>query len=239
MGFSRLTLASVLDHFQAIYTHQPERYDLLVSREDHPGALLPAILAVCPLDGLDVVEFGAGTGRVTSLVASRARRVFAFDGSRPMLELARRRGLSNVRFTIADSRALPVRSATADLAIEGWSFSHTTDWYPDSWREEAGKAVDEMLRVLKPGGMAIAIETLGTGHTTPHPPRPILAAYYDWLERDRGFTRTWCRTDFRFESVEEASTLARFFFDDELADRIVRERLTELPECTGIWWRRT
>ncbi|GEM_PF-6658666 len=29
----------------------------------------------------------------------------------------------------------------------------------------------------------------------------------------------------------------RFFFGDDLADRILRDRLIILPECTGIWWR--
>jgi hypothetical protein len=27
----------------------------------------------------------------------------------------------------------------------------------------------------------------------------------------------------------------RFFFGDTLADRVVRERLVILPECTGVW----
>ena len=227
------------DRFRVIYDHHAEWFDRLVSREDRPGALLPGLLAVCDLDGARVVEFGAGTGRVTRLVAHRARSVHAFDGSLHMTQFSNRRRPSNVTLGVADNRCFPIRDGAADVAIEGWSFSHTTDWYPGSWQSEAGKSIDEMLRVLRPGGVAIAIESLGTGFETPHAPRPILAEYYAWLERERGFTRTWCRTDFRFESVEEASTLARFFFDDELADRIVRERLTELPECTGIWWRRT
>jgi ubiquinone/menaquinone biosynthesis C-methylase UbiE len=227
-----------MDAFQQIYTERADWYDRMVSREDHAGRLLPAVLAVCALDGARVVEFGAGTGRVTRLIASRARCVRAFDQSSSMLGVARRLGLANVTFGVADNRAMPVRSGWADVAIEGWSFSHTTDWYPGSWREEAGRAFDEMLRVLRPGGMAVAIETLGTGYETPTPPSPVLAEYYDWLERERGFTRTWCRTDFLFESLEEAEDLARGFFGHEIADRIAREKLLAVPECTGIWWRK-
>src|SRR5262249_57569695 len=80
--------ARVKESFVDIYEHHAEWYDRLVSREDHPGALLPAVLRVCPLDGARIVEFGAGTGRVTRLIASRARRVHAFDRSLPMLYLA-------------------------------------------------------------------------------------------------------------------------------------------------------
>ena len=229
---------SIPDSFRLIYAEHADWYDRLVSREDHAGNLLPAVLAVCPLEDARVVEFGAGTGRVTRLVATRARCVRAFDGSASMLHVARGLGLANVTFGVADNRALPVPSGWADVAIEGWSFSHTTDWHPDSWREEAGKSFDEMLRVLRPGGTAVAIETLGTGYETPTAPSPVLAEYYEWLERERGFARTWCRTDFLFESLEEAESLARPFFGNELANRIAREKLLALPECTGIWWRK-
>ena len=227
-----------MDPFRRIYSEHADWYDRMVSREDHAGCLLPAILAVCPLDGARVVEFGAGTGRVTRLIATRARKVHAFDGSLHMLQWLARTRPANVTLAVADNRALPVRDGMADVAIEGWSFSHTTDWNQDSWRQEAGKSFDEMLRVLRPGGTAVAMETLGTGYETPTPPSPILTEYYDWLERERGFTRTWVRTDFLFESLEEAESLARPFFGAEIADRIAREKLLAVPECTGVWWRK-
>jgi hypothetical protein len=63
-----------------------------------------------------------------------------------------------------------------------------------------------------------------------------LADYYGRLERQHGFQRQWIRTDYQFHSVSEAERLTRFFFGDQLADRIVSEKLTRLPECTGIWY---
>ena len=47
-----------------IYRSQAEQYEALVSREDYRGNLLPAIQAVLPLEGMDVVELGAGTSRL-------------------------------------------------------------------------------------------------------------------------------------------------------------------------------
>jgi hypothetical protein len=47
----------------------------------------------------------------------------------------------------------------------------------------------------------------------------------------------FARTDYRFMTVAEADMLTRFFFGDELADRIVRENRMILPECTGFWWK--
>src|SRR5262245_50311327 len=87
-------------HFQDIYDHHAQWFDRLVSREDRSGALLPAVLAVCPLDGARVVEFGAGTGRVTRLVAERARRVHAFDGSLHMIYWASQYELPNVTLAV-------------------------------------------------------------------------------------------------------------------------------------------
>jgi ubiquinone/menaquinone biosynthesis C-methylase UbiE len=128
-------------------------------------------------------------------------------------------------------------SESADFAIEGWSFAHATGWYPERWQAEISKAIEEMFRVLKPGGTAVIIETMGTGSEAPAPPNERLAAYYYWLENDLGFLYTWIRTDYKFDSVTQADELTRFFFGDELADRIVREGLIILPECTGIWWK--
>lgn len=123
------------------------------------------------------------------------------------------------------------------MAIEGWSFGHFNGWYPDTWREEAGKAIDEMKRVLRPGGTMILLETMGTGFEMPTPPTQGLVDFYGWLEGDLGFKNTNIRTDYRFESLQEAEQLARFFFGDELADEVVRKNWVILPECTGVWWK--
>jgi hypothetical protein len=94
-----------------------------------------------------------------------------------------------------------------------------------------------MKRMLRPGGTAVILETLGTGQEAPRPPTEGLAAYYAFLEDEHDFSSTWLRTDYRFNSLEEAEQLVRFFFGPELASRIVQEELLILPECTGIWWR--
>ena len=82
----------------------------------------------------------------------------------------------------------------------------------------------------------IMLETLGTGRETPQPPNSVLAEYYRWLEHDQGFSAQWIRTDYRFESLDEAVQLTRFFFGDELATTVAAKKWTILPECTGIWW---
>lgn len=231
-----------MTNFKKIYATQAAEYEQLVAREDYEGNLLPALWGIRPFTNQTIVELGAGTGRLTRLLAPHARRITALDISPHMLGVAREQldlaGFTKlVSLAAADNRYLPIAAETADLAIVGWSLGHFTGWHPDDWRNQIGQSLAEMKRVLRPGGAVIILETLGTGHEMPQPPTPALAAYHDWLENEHGFSAIWIRTDYRFASVGEAVALTRFFFGDNLAGRIHRDNLTILPECTGIWWR--
>ena len=225
------------DRYRRIYADAPEVYDRLVGQEDCEGRLLSALRGIAPLDG-DIVEFGAGTGRLTRLLAPSARSLRAFDASPAMLTLAR--GLLPPRpalaLATAANHALPVPSASADLALAGWTFGHATGWNPDGWEVEIRTCLDEMQRVLRPGGTAIVIETLGTGRTEPEPPNAALASYYRLLE-SLGFRRGWIRTDYRFATREEADRLCLAFFGATF-ELVVEETSWRLPECTGLWSRR-
>ncbi len=227
--------------FQTIYARHAAAYQRMIAYEDYQGHLLPALARIRPLDGLDVVEFGAGTGRLTVLLAPLVRRIWAVDRSAHMLGVAASRlavsGARGWRLAVADSRQMPFPAACADLALEGWSFGHLTGWHPDNWPDEVRRALAEMMRLLRPGGTALVIETLGTGRETPHPPTGALAAFYALLENEYGFASSCIRTDFCFESPQQGADLTRFFFGDELADGLLRENRRVLPECTGLWWR--
>ncbi|MBN1890913.1 MAG: class I SAM-dependent methyltransferase [Thermoflexales bacterium] len=224
--------------YKQIYATQAAQYERLVAREDYHGNIQQALGRIVPGGQLDIVELGAGTGRLTRILAPRSRRVCAFDASSHMLALNAKLAQQNARnwrLAVADHRHLPLGDGTADLALSGWSICYLVVEHGD-WQVEVERALAEMARVLRPGGTAILLETLGTGYETPHPP-PNLAAYYAWLEQ-RGFRFDWIRTDCRFESLAEAVELVRFFFGDELARQVVARQWVILPECTGIWWRR-
>lgn len=224
-----------------IYNTQAAQYERLVAREDHKGHLLPALEEIRPFSGLAVVESGAGTGRLATLLAPLVARILVCDIMPAMLAIAeekrQREGWHHWQPAVADHRYLPIAAETADVVLVGWSLSHFSAWYPQSWQQEIGTALAEMERVLRSNGTLIIIETLGTNSQTPHPPAAHLAAYYRWLEQEQGFASTWIRTDYRFASLAEAQTLIRFFFGEEMATSVVRKGSPIVAECTGIWWR--
>ncbi len=227
--------------FQNIYRHRAEKYDRLVAREDAQGNLFAALNEIIPLDGLRVVEFGAGTGRLTRLLSVLVKRIYAFDIEPAMLrQLApqmRATGMANWYAALGENGRMPLASNCADLVIEGWSFAHVMGWHPEDWLSRTDAMLAEMARILKPGGTAVLIETLGTGRRRPQPTDKLARLYRHWQER-YGFQSRWIRTDFQFASPAEADELTRFFFGDALADECLTGSDVILPECTGIWWKR-
>lgn len=230
------------DHFRKIYRCQPAQYERLVAREDQHGNLFAALNEIIPLHGLNVVEFGAGTGRVTRLLSVLVERIFAFDIEPAMLERAMSlmlaTGMTNWSLALGDNTGMPVSSNCADLVIEGWSFAHVMEWQPQDWQRYASAMLAEMRRIVKPGGTAILVETLGTGRRQPQAPTAELARLYEFWQTERGFKQRWIRTDYQFATAAEADELTRFFFGAEFADKYMTPPSLILPECTGIWWRR-
>ena len=102
---------------------------------------------------LDVLDAGCGTGFLTFELAARGHRVTGVDFAPAMIAEARRkaaeRGVS-VRLEEADAEQLPFAPGSFDLAISRhvlWTLPH-----PDA-------AIDEWIRVLRPGGRLVVIDS--------------------------------------------------------------------------------
>jgi hypothetical protein len=88
-----------------------------------------------------------------------------------------------------------LRDSSVDVCVAGWSLSEIKSAHFDgAWRTNVGRALAEMERVCS--GVVVVLETLGLCE---QPERPG-AHFYRFLEDDCGFSRTWVRSDYEFES---------------------------------------
>jgi ubiquinone/menaquinone biosynthesis C-methylase UbiE len=231
---------------EEIYKTEGDKYEALIAREDYQGNILKALTEITdvenwyvePVETRLVLDLGAGTGRLTCLLAPIVDSIHAFDISEEMLRVCREKllkmNVSNWKIDVADHRQLPITNYYADLVVSGWSVSYLAVWNKDSWRSELENWLTEMKRVLKPNSHIVLFESLGTGNESPIK-LEHLKDFYVWLDEVR-FQNKVIRTDYKFKSIEEAEELSRFFFGDELGNKVRQNNWVILPECTGVWW---
>ena len=103
-------------------------------------------------DNLDILELGAGTGRISCPLAEDGHKVISLDAMPSMLEALRARvrdeGLEDrVRPLQADMRELPLESASVEVVIAPFNaLMHLYDW------QSLLRCFREVERVLVPGG---------------------------------------------------------------------------------------
>ncbi len=228
------------DQQRQIYQTDGDRYEALIAREDYQGNIMRALDEIVSPDGLDIYDLGAGTGRLAMMLAPSAKSMRAFDISEEMLRVCRSRfeasGLSNWQVDVADHCQLPVTNYSADLVVSGWSVSYLAVWNNEHQTNQLDVWLTEMQRVLRKSGVIVLFESLGTGNESPVRLAHVESTY-QWLDKN-GFQNKWIRTDYKFKSVDEAEELSRFFFGDELGDKVRENKWVILPECTGVWWRK-
>lgn len=221
-----------------IYNEKSFSYEDMISRQPD---LTEVIKEIKPFKGMDVLDLGAGSGRLSNFIAPEAKSLVCTDISKSMLDLLNeklKRKNTTINWTtlVADHREIPIEDASVDLVISGWSISYLTNSSNEDGNKNLETIIKEIKRVLRPNGSIIILETLGTGTETPNPPQ-FLKEYYSLLECKYDFSHRWIRTDYRFSNTLEAKKNTEFFFGAELARKIDENQWSTVPECAGIWWK--
>jgi ubiquinone/menaquinone biosynthesis C-methylase UbiE len=102
------------------------------------------------LEGGVIMDAGCGSGYSTELLANEYHpsRLIAFDYMPEQIRLARKRK-SDVEFAVGDLRKIQSNDSTCDAVFIFGVIHHITDWQ---------KALREVARVLKPGGILLLDE---------------------------------------------------------------------------------
>ena len=135
---------------------------------------LPWLLSyVVPRPDDVVLDVAAGTGLVSRALADQVAAVTAVDSTAAMVAQGRERGAAeghqNLEFVMGSAEHLPFADAAFTLVVTRFSLHHFAD---------AGPSVDEMVRVLRPGGRIVVKDLVASTE-------PEVAARQDHVERLR------------------------------------------------------
>jgi len=95
---------------------------------------------------LTVLDLGSGTGFFTDLLASSYKQVIGLDFSKDMLSFAQATRDKSIHWVEADAHKIPLQDNSIDFIYSNLVIQ---------WCEPLDVAINEMLRVLKPGGLII------------------------------------------------------------------------------------
>lgn len=95
---------------------------------------------------LNVVDLGSGTGFFTNVLNSRYENVIGVDISKEMLNYAKSRRHPDINWLAGDANKLPFQDNSIDLIYSNLAIQ---------WCQPLEKAIAEILRVLKPGGLFV------------------------------------------------------------------------------------
>jgi SAM-dependent methyltransferase len=199
--------------WELLYRLEPLLYDRLASAE----RLHPEVVNWLPRDVDQIVEVGAGTGRLTMELLERGQHVAAVEPAPPLRQILRRKiaaagCLDRVRLMHGYFDQLPLPDDFATLVVSCSAFTPAPEH-----GGEAGLA--EMERVCKPGG-CVAI---------------IWPNHLDWLAA-RGYRYLSFPGPMymEFSSQHEAAELTEIFYP-QAAGEVRRQGWRRVPfEVLGV-----
>ncbi len=130
--------------------------DYVTSKVHANGQDLPWLVELAALTGTErVLDVATGGGHAAFALAPHAAEVVALDLTLPMLKVAQKeaevRQLHTIRFLEGDAQALPCEDSSFDVVVCRQAAHH----FPN-----VRQCVSEWLRVLKPGGRLLLIDSI-------------------------------------------------------------------------------
>jgi ubiquinone/menaquinone biosynthesis methyltransferase len=138
-------------YVRRLFSTIAERYDLITrllsyGQDRKWKARVAELAAARP--GMRALDLACGTGDIAFTLAARGADVVGLDITHRMLQLARAKGRA-AQFVTGDMLALPFGDEAFDLVTTGYGLRNVPD---------IPRAIAEMQRVLKPGGILLSLD---------------------------------------------------------------------------------
>ena len=183
------------------FSRAAPRYDTLATAQRHIGEMLWGTL---PPHAYNVLDMGCGTGVWTQRLAERYpnARITGLDLAPGMLGQARQRYGESIHWQPGDAAAQPFDKRSFDLVFSNLA----VQWCPD-----IGAVMEELYRVLTPGGQA---------HITTLLPGTLEEIAFAW-QRPEALLQTPDRAsvesailDHGLTITRQTTTVERFYYPD-------------------------
>lgn len=175
--------AAKAGHVRRLFATIADRYDLITRVLSYGldaswKRRLVALAAVQP--GEAALDLASGTGDVARLLAVRGARTTGLDLTWRMLEIARDKpapaGAPPLRWVVGDMHALPLPVGAVSLVTTSYGLRNVPD---------LDVAIDEIVRVLTPGGRLLSLDFN-------KPDSPLVRTAYLAYLKGVGGVLGWC-----------------------------------------------
>ena len=138
-------------HVRRLFSTIADRYDLITrllsyGQDRRWKDRVVALSGARP--GLRALDLACGTGDIAFALAAHGADVVGLDITHRMLQLARAKS-TVARFVTGDMLVLPFRDEAFDIVTTGYGLRNVPD---------LARAIAEMRRVLKPGGVLLSLD---------------------------------------------------------------------------------
>jgi SAM-dependent methyltransferase len=196
-------------------TADPALHALLGEVIDPQRRVLDALERIVPLSGKRIADVGTGIGHYPMLLARRTGRTYGIESEPALLGVARERASAahqpNIRIVEGGPEHLPLRDEAVDVVLSG--LIEPDDAYLP--------AIDEALRVLRPGGHLIVIGYYGRDDLASLLDPAVVARALEATQRRTGW---WLRHGFKIKVVHSGLDLRDPAMALELLPRLYGER---------------
>ncbi|GAB3053870.1 class I SAM-dependent methyltransferase [Intrasporangium mesophilum] len=215
----------------------PDVYEVENLGVDRAHVIETAMRSIRDWAGGDVVDIGCGTGFHLPYFAETARSVAGVEPHPPLASLAAQRvsGMPSVSVREEGAAAIGVPDASFDVAHARWAYFFGPGCEP---------GLDELDRVMRPGGVAFVVDNDATRSTFGQWFRRALPSYdpraVERFWERKGWERERLEIRWDFDTHEDFEAVVGIEFAPEHADLILAEHPDDrgVDYAVNLWWRR-